>query len=51
MNAGTHDSRRRDAGFDPVAFGGLARAKDFDFGSPVFDRTMSARALCQALGL
>lgn len=41
----------RDAGFDPVAVGGLARAKDFDVGSPVFGRAMTARELRQALGL
>ena len=41
----------RDAGFDPVAVGGLARAKDFDVGTPVFGRAMTARELRQALGL
>lgn len=41
----------RDAGFDPVVVGGLARAKDFDVGSAVFGRAMSARELRQALGL
>ncbi len=41
----------RDAGFDPVAVGGLARAKDFDVGSAVFGRAMTARELRQALGL
>jgi len=41
----------RDAGFDPVAVGGLARAKDFDVGSPVFGRAMTARELRQTLGL
>ena len=41
----------RDAGFEPVAVGGLARAKDFDVGTPVFGRAMSARELRQALGL
>jgi predicted dinucleotide-binding enzyme len=41
----------RDAGFDPVVVGGLARAKDFDVGTPVFGRAMSARELRQALGL
>ena len=41
----------RDAGFDPVVVGGLARAKDFDVGTPVFGRAMTARELRQALGL
>ena len=41
----------RDAGFDPVAVGGLARAKDFDVGTAVFGRAMTARELRQALGL
>jgi hypothetical protein len=40
-----------DAGFDPVVVGGLARAKDFDVGTAVFGRAMSARELRQALGL
>jgi predicted dinucleotide-binding enzyme len=41
----------RDAGFDPVVVGGLARARDFDVGTPVFGRAMTARELHQALGL
>jgi predicted dinucleotide-binding enzyme len=41
----------RDAGFDPVVVGGLTRAKDFDVGTPVFGRAMTARELRQALGL
>lgn len=41
----------RDAGFEPVLVGGLARAKDFDVGTPVFGRAISARELRQALGL
>lgn len=28
----------RDAGFEPVVLGGLARAKEFDYGTPVFGR-------------
>ncbi len=40
----------RDAGFEPVLVGGLARARDFDVGTPVFGRAMTARALRQALG-
>lgn len=41
----------RDAGFEPVAVGGLARARDFDVGTPVFGRAMTAGELRQALGL
>lgn len=41
----------RDAGFDPVVVGGLAKARDFDVGTPVFGRAMTARELRQALGL
>lgn len=41
----------RDAGFDPVVVGPLARARDFDVGTPVFGRAMTARELRQALGL
>lgn len=40
-----------DAGFEPVLVGGLARARDFDIGTPVFGRALSARELRQALGL
>jgi predicted dinucleotide-binding enzyme len=40
-----------DAGFDPVAVGDLSRAKDFDFGTPVYVRGMTAAELRQALGL
>jgi len=41
----------RDAGHDPVAVGGLARAREFDYGTPVFGRPMTAAELRQALGL
>lgn len=41
----------RDAGFEPVVVGGLARAKSFDVGSPVFGKTLSARELHEALGI
>lgn len=41
----------RDAGFEPVVVGGLARARNFDVGTPVFGRAMGARELRQALGL
>jgi 8-hydroxy-5-deazaflavin:NADPH oxidoreductase len=41
----------RDAGFEPVIVGGLARAKDFDVGTPVYTKVMSAAELRKALGL
>ena len=41
----------RDAGHDPVVVGGLARAKDFDYGTAVFGRPMTAAELRKALGL
>jgi len=41
----------RDAGFDPVRVGPLARAKDFQPGTAVFGRAMTAREMKQALGL
>jgi predicted dinucleotide-binding enzyme len=39
-----------DAGFDPVVVGGLARAKDFDVGTPVYTKLMTAAELRKALG-
>jgi predicted dinucleotide-binding enzyme len=41
----------RDAGFDPVVVGGLARAKDFDVGSNVYTRNLTAAELRRELGL
>lgn len=41
----------RDAGFDPVVVGGLERAKEFDVGTPVYVKSMSARELRAALRL
>jgi len=41
----------RDAGHEPVIVGGLARAREFDYGTPVFGRPMTAAELRQALGL
>lgn len=41
----------RDAGFEPVTVGGLARARSFDVGTPVFGKTLSAAELKQALGI
>jgi hypothetical protein len=39
------------AGFEPVVVGGLARAKAFDVGTPVFGKAMTAAELRKALGL
>jgi len=41
----------RDAGFDPVVVGGLARAKDFDAGTPIFGKAMTAAEVRQTLGI
>ena len=41
----------REAGHEPVFVGGLARAKDFDFGTPVFGKPMTAAELRKALDL
>lgn len=40
-----------DAGYDPVVVGGLARAKDFDAGSSVYVKVLTARELRERLGL
>jgi len=40
-----------DAGFDPVPVGGLSRAREFDFGTPVYVRGMTAAELRKALRL
>jgi predicted dinucleotide-binding enzyme len=40
-----------DAGFEPVVVGGLARAKDFDVGAPVYTKLLTAAELRKALGL
>lgn len=40
-----------DAGFDPVPVGGLARAREFDVGTPVYVRGMTAAQLRKALNL
>ncbi len=40
-----------DAGFDPVVVGGLARAREFDQGSAVYVRDMTAAQLREAFGL
>ena len=41
----------RDAGHEPVVVGGLARAREFDYGTPVFGRPMTAAELRRALAL
>jgi len=40
-----------DAGFDPVPVGGLSRAREFDYGTPVYVRGMTAAELRKALRL
>ncbi len=41
----------RDAGFEPVIVGALARSKAFDVGTAVFGRGLTARELRRGLGL
>ncbi len=41
----------QDAGHEPVVVGGLARAREFDYGTPVFGKPMTAAELRKALGL
>lgn len=41
----------QDAGFEPVVVGGLARAKDFDYGTPIFGRPMTAAEVRRTLGI
>jgi hypothetical protein len=41
----------RDAGFEPVVVGGLARAREFDVGTPVFGKALTARELRKLLGI
>ena len=41
----------RDAGFESVTVGGLARARSFDVGTAVFGKALSAAELRQALGI
>lgn len=41
----------RDAGFEPVVVGLLARAKEFDVGTSVYARALTARELRQELGI
>jgi 8-hydroxy-5-deazaflavin:NADPH oxidoreductase len=41
----------KEAGFEPVVVGALSRAREFDVGTPVYTRLMTAPQLRQALGL
>ncbi len=41
----------RDAGFEPVVVGGLDKAKDFQPGTPIFGKAVTAKEMKQALGL
>lgn len=41
----------RDAGFEPVVVGSLARAREFDVGTPVYTKVLTAPELRRALGL
>ena len=41
----------QDAGYDPVVVGGLARAREFDTGTPVYVKGLTARQLREALKL
>ena len=41
----------QDAGHEPVIVGGLARARDFDYNSPVFVKHMTGAELRKALGV
>jgi len=39
------------AGFEPVVVGGLDRAKDFDYGTPIFGKPRTAAEVRQILGI
>ena len=41
----------QEAGFEPVVVGGLARAKEFDVGTPIFGKAVTAKELRAILGL
>jgi predicted dinucleotide-binding enzyme len=41
----------QDAGFEPVVVGGLARAREFDYRTPIFGKAVTARELRSILGL
>src|SRR5205085_512551 len=40
-----------DAGFEPIIVGGLGRAREFDYGTPVYGKALAARELRRTLGL
>ena len=41
----------KEAGFEPVPVGGLARAKDFDWGTPIFGKPVTAAQAREILGV
>ena len=41
----------QEAGFEPVVVGGLARAKEFDAGTPIFGKAMTAAEVRRTLGI
>jgi predicted dinucleotide-binding enzyme len=41
----------QDAGFEPVVVGPLARAKEFDTGTPVYGKALTAAELRRGLGM
>jgi 8-hydroxy-5-deazaflavin:NADPH oxidoreductase len=41
----------QDAGFEPVVVGPLARAKEFDNGTPVYGKALTATELRRGLGM
>ena len=41
----------QDAGFEPVVVGGLARAREFDVGTPVFGKALTAAEMRKVLGI
>ena len=41
----------QEAGFEPVVVGGLARAKDFDYGTPIFGKGLTAAQVRETLGI
>lgn len=41
----------QDAGFEPVVVGGLARAREFDAGTPIFGKAMTAAEVRRTLGI
>jgi predicted dinucleotide-binding enzyme len=54
INDGMMQRRRRmlqDAGVEPVVVGPLARANEFDVGTPVYGKALTARELRRGLGI